>query len=81
MEKKEIADLRTPPVPFQSCRCPLSLSAVVQDRSGFSPSPAVTSSVTLDELLNFSVVISSLLSRDNIHSSEDHKTQGTRELG
>lgn len=68
-------------MPFQSCRCLLSLSAVVQDGSGFSPSPAVTSSVTLDELLNFSVVISSLLSQDNIHSSEDHKTQAPGSWG
>lgn len=67
-------------MPLESCRRPLSLSAVVKDRSGFSPSPAVISSVTLDELLHFSVVISSLLSGDNTHSSQDHKTrqQGVR---
>lgn len=55
---------------------------MVKDGSEFSPRPAVTSSVTLDELLNFSVVISSFLSRDNIHSSQDHKTrqQGAGEM-
>lgn len=48
---------------------------MVKDGSGFRPSPAVTSCVTLDELLNLSVVISSFLSGDNVHSSQDHKTR------